>query len=137
MRLYPREAKARRVAAADAQILSAQINECRLIAAMLWHNNLGRMNEAEGRAAIEREYRKWKRALPFMHFFATYGVLHFECPRACCKRARRCACDSMRCVRHEVLSAEEEQEARVAFHRFIDFMRAPESESGQGVRGEG
>ncbi|HVV01884.1 MAG TPA: hypothetical protein VHH88_11020 [Verrucomicrobiae bacterium] len=137
MRLNPREAIARRVAAADAKFLSAKINECRLIAAMLWHSNFDRMNEAQGRAAIEMEYRAWKRALPFMHFFATYGVLHFECPRACCKRARRCACDSMRCVRFETLSRDEMLEGRAAFNRFVYCMRAPENESGQGVVGRG
>jgi hypothetical protein len=137
MRLNPREAIARRNAAADAKILSAQIDECRLIAAMLWHSNFSRMNEAVGRAAIEREYRKWKTALPFMHFFATYGLKHFDCPRACCKRARRCACDSMRCVRHEVLSAGEERAGRLAFRRFLDIMGAPESESAQRVAGRG
>jgi hypothetical protein len=137
MRLNPRDAHARRVAAAEAQSLSAKINECRLIAAMLWHSNFDRMNEAQGRAAIEAEYRKWKAAMPFMHFFATYGLKHFDCPRACCKRARRCACDSMRCVRHETLSAEEERAGRLAFHRFIDVMAAPEDESAQAVTGRG
>jgi hypothetical protein len=72
MRLNPREAHARRVAAAEAQILSAKINECRLIAAMLWHTNLGRMSDAEGRAAIEAEYRKW----PISASTARFGALH-------------------------------------------------------------
>ena len=135
MRLNPRKAKARRLAAAETRLLSARIDECRLIAAWLWASTFDAMMQADSRAAIKAAWRRWKEALPFKHFFATYGVLHLGCKRPACRRARRCACDSMRCVRYETLSREEALEGQICFNRFVYCMRAPEDESEQRVRG--
>jgi hypothetical protein len=72
-----------------------------------------------------------------MHFFASEGVLHMDCPRPVCKRAKRCACDSMRCVRHEVLTSAEEAKARADYGEFIARMTAPETEASPSFRGAG
>src|SRR5262249_4340144 len=135
MRLNPLAAKARRTAAAEARILSAKINECRLVAVWLWRSAYDAILAAEIGPATEAAFRRWKAAMPLMHFFATYGVLPFACTRPVCRRARRCACDSMRCVRYETLSNEEELEARAIYYDFIRFMKAPEEESDQEVSG--
>ena len=122
-------------AAAEGAIVAGRINECRLIAAWLWRSTFDRMNSAWEPRAIMAAYFEWKRWLPFMHFFATYGVLHPGCNRPACRRARRCACDSMRCVRYEPLSEDELRAGRRAFGDFMHLMKQPEDESEQEVRG--
>jgi hypothetical protein len=122
-------------AAAEGAIALDRINEFRLMAAWLWHMTFDPMNAAWEPAAIMAAYREWKRWMPFMHFFATHGVLHLDCPRPACRRARRCACDSMRCVRREPLSEHELREGRGCFSAFMHCMSRPEDESEQEVRG--
>jgi hypothetical protein len=117
--------------------LSVHVDECRLIATWLWHDTFGRLQTLWDPAEIMAAWREWKKMLPFMHFFATLGVLHLDCRRPVCKRARRCACDSMPCVRHRVLSRNEALEGRICFNDFVYCMRAPEDESDQAVRGRG
>src|SRR6185312_2450611 len=117
--------------AAEGAIVAGRINECRLIAAWLWRTTFDPMNAAWERAAIMAAHREWKRWLPFMHFFATHGVLHLDCPRPACRRAHRCACDSMRCVRNEPLSEDEARAGRAAFGDFMHFVSRPEDESEQ------
>ena len=63
MRLNPRKAKARRLAAAETRLLSARIDECRLIAAWLWASTFDAMMQADSRAAIKAAWRRWKEAL--------------------------------------------------------------------------
>lgn len=138
MRLTPEGRKVQRLAAqaaAEGAIVADRINEFRLIAAWLWRTTFDPMNAAWERAAIMAAYHEWKRWLPFMHFFATHGVLHLDCPRPACRRARRCVCDSMRCVRDEPLSEDELRVGRAAFGDFMHFMKQPEDESEQEVRG--
>ena len=122
-------------AAAEGAIALDRINEFRLMAAWLWRTTFDPMNAVWEPAAIMAAYREWKRWMPFMHFFATHGVLHLDCPRPACRRARRCACDSMRCVRREPLSEDELRAARAAFGDFMHLMSRPEDESEQEVRG--
>lgn len=105
----------------------AHVEKCRAIALVLWQDCYDRLRASRGRAAMEA-YEAWKALRPLMHFFASEGVLHMNCPRGVCKRARRCACDSMRCVRHEVLTSAEEASARADYREFIALMRAPETE---------
>lgn len=138
MRLTPEAHEAQRRAAraaAEGALIADRINEFRLMAAWLWRTTFDPMNAAWEPAAIMAAYHEWKRWLPFMHFFATYGVLHLACPRPPCRRARRCACDSMRCVRYEPLSEDEARAGRAAFGDFMHFMKRPETESEQAVRG--
>jgi hypothetical protein len=123
----PLRASIKRADAEDNAAFLNHVEKCRAIALVLWQDCYERLSASRGCAAMEA-YRAWKALRPLMHFFASEGVLHMDCPRSVCKRARRCACDSMRCVRHEVLTGAEEAEARADYRAFLALMRAPETE---------
>lgn len=131
----PLRALLQRADAADDAAFLAHVAKCRAIALVLWQDCYDRLCAEKGEAVMEA-YAAWKRLRPFMHFFASEGVLHMDCPRGVCKRARRCACDSMRCVRHEALTSAEEAKARADYGDFLALMRAPETEEEQRLNGK-
>jgi hypothetical protein len=123
----PLRAALKHADAEDDAAFLAHVAKCRAIALVLWQDSYDRLCAAKGRAVLEA-YQTWKSLRPLMHFFASEGVLHMDCPRPVCKRARRCACGSMRCVRHEVLTSAEEVQARADYREFLALMTAPETE---------
>lgn len=121
----------------DARAISSVVQEHAWIAILLARDNETRMDAASGRgrAALEAAWAERMRRMPIVRYFATFGLLHLDCPQGGCKRAQRCAGLSLACTRNHVLSGEEEAHARARFRAFMDIMREPETESEQEVGG--
>lgn len=124
----PLRALLRRADAEDAASLSAHLRASGEVAVMLDQDGRAAMDAAipRGKAAMEAAFALQKKRAVLAQFFASRALIHVGCPLPMCKRARRCASPSLRCVRGFVLTPEEEAAARARFRAFIACMTAPE-----------